>query len=76
MSLYLQAYWRSCAALLGQVLNTAFKDDYAVELISTPEVPGEGTPPNACLLSIPASNERAVGFDLFVRRSQQGALLS
>lgn len=35
-----QAYWRSCAALLGQVLETAFKDDYTVELLSTPEVPG------------------------------------
>ncbi|TKS66349.1 39S ribosomal protein L39, mitochondrial [Collichthys lucidus] len=34
-----QAYWRSCAALLGQVLQTAFKDDYNVELLSTPEVP-------------------------------------
>ncbi|KAE8278472.1 39S ribosomal protein L39, mitochondrial [Larimichthys crocea] len=34
-----QAYWRSCAALLGQVLQTAFKDDYTVELLSTPEVP-------------------------------------
>ncbi|XP_061571570.1 39S ribosomal protein L39, mitochondrial [Cololabis saira] len=34
-----QAYWRSCAALLGQVLETAFKDDYTVELLSTPEVP-------------------------------------
>ncbi|KAM9836085.1 large ribosomal subunit protein mL39 [Aulostomus maculatus] len=34
-----QAYWRSCAALLGQVLETAFKDEYAVELLSTPEVP-------------------------------------
>ncbi|XP_037829844.1 39S ribosomal protein L39, mitochondrial isoform X2 [Kryptolebias marmoratus] len=34
-----QAYWRSCAALLGQVLKTAFKDDYSVELIGTPEVP-------------------------------------
>ncbi|XP_068164999.1 large ribosomal subunit protein mL39 [Antennarius striatus] len=34
-----EAYWRSCAALLGQVLQTAFKDDYAVEVISTPEVP-------------------------------------
>ncbi|XP_037552377.1 39S ribosomal protein L39, mitochondrial [Nematolebias whitei] len=34
-----QAYWRSCAALLGQVLTTAFKDEYTVELISTPEVP-------------------------------------
>lgn len=37
-----QAYWRSCAALLGQVLETAFKDDFAVELLSTPEVPGIG----------------------------------
>ncbi|XP_029942437.1 large ribosomal subunit protein mL39 [Salarias fasciatus] len=34
-----QAYWRSCAALLGQVLETAFKDDFAVELLSTPDVP-------------------------------------
>uniref|UniRef100_A0A3P8VUB7 Large ribosomal subunit protein mL39 n=1 Tax=Cynoglossus semilaevis TaxID=244447 RepID=A0A3P8VUB7_CYNSE len=34
-----QAYWRSCAALLGQVLETAFKDTYTVELLSTPEVP-------------------------------------
>ncbi|KAM9327486.1 large ribosomal subunit protein mL39 [Pholidichthys leucotaenia] len=34
-----QAYWRSCAALLGQVLETSFKDDYIVELVSTPEVP-------------------------------------
>lgn len=34
-----KAYWRSCAALLGQVLETAFKDDYTVELLSTPEVP-------------------------------------
>lgn len=34
-----QAYWRSCAALLGQVLETAFKDDYTVELLSTPDVP-------------------------------------
>lgn len=34
-----QAYWRSCAALLGQVLETAFKDDFTVQLLSTPEVP-------------------------------------
>lgn len=34
-----QAYWRSCAALLGQVLETAFKNDFTVELLSTPEVP-------------------------------------
>ncbi|KAM4601708.1 large ribosomal subunit protein mL39 [Polymixia lowei] len=38
-SLVNQAYWRSCAALLAQVLETAFKEDYAVELLSTPEVP-------------------------------------
>lgn len=38
-SLVNQAYWRSCAALLGQVLETAFKDDFAVELLSTPELP-------------------------------------
>lgn len=42
--LYLnQAYWRSCAALLGQVLETAFKDDFAVELLDTPDVPGTGS---------------------------------
>ncbi|XP_028323234.1 large ribosomal subunit protein mL39 [Gouania willdenowi] len=34
-----QVYWRSCAALLGQVLETAFKDDYTVDLLSSPEVP-------------------------------------
>ncbi|XP_041637931.1 39S ribosomal protein L39, mitochondrial [Cheilinus undulatus] len=34
-----QAFWRSCSSLLGQVLETAFKDDYTVELLSTPEVP-------------------------------------
>lgn len=34
-----QAYWRSCAALLGQVLETAFKDDFAVELLDAPDVP-------------------------------------
>uniref|UniRef100_A0A1A7WBD5 Large ribosomal subunit protein mL39 n=1 Tax=Iconisemion striatum TaxID=60296 RepID=A0A1A7WBD5_9TELE len=34
-----QAYWRSCSALLGQVLETAFKDDYTVELLNTAEVP-------------------------------------
>uniref|UniRef100_A0A3Q1H8I0 Large ribosomal subunit protein mL39 n=1 Tax=Acanthochromis polyacanthus TaxID=80966 RepID=A0A3Q1H8I0_9TELE len=34
-----QAYWRSCAALLGQVIETAFKDEYSVELLSIPEVP-------------------------------------
>ncbi|XP_053273503.1 39S ribosomal protein L39, mitochondrial [Pleuronectes platessa] len=34
-----QAYWRSCAAMLGQVLETAFKDNYTVELLSSPEVP-------------------------------------
>ncbi|XP_030013641.1 large ribosomal subunit protein mL39 [Sphaeramia orbicularis] len=34
-----QAYWRSCSALLGQVLETAFKDEYTVDLLNTPEVP-------------------------------------
>ncbi|XP_029305391.1 large ribosomal subunit protein mL39 [Cottoperca gobio] len=33
-----QAYWRSCAALLGQVLETAFKEDFTVELLSTLQV--------------------------------------
>uniref|UniRef100_A0A8B9HRT5 Mitochondrial ribosomal protein L39 n=1 Tax=Astyanax mexicanus TaxID=7994 RepID=A0A8B9HRT5_ASTMX len=35
-----QAYWRSCAALLGQVLEGAFKEEYNVELLRIPEVPG------------------------------------
>lgn len=34
-----QAYWRSCASLLGQVLENAFKDEYNVELLQIPEVP-------------------------------------
>ncbi|XP_031414838.1 39S ribosomal protein L39, mitochondrial [Clupea harengus] len=34
-----QAYWRSCAALLGQVFQNAFKDEFIVELLKTPEVP-------------------------------------
>ncbi|KAL2087818.1 hypothetical protein ACEWY4_016646 [Coilia grayii] len=34
-----QAYWRSCAALLGQVLQNAFKDEYTVELLKIPDVP-------------------------------------
>ncbi|XP_076839349.1 large ribosomal subunit protein mL39 isoform X2 [Brachyhypopomus gauderio] len=34
-----QAYWRSCAALLGQVLDDAFKEEYSVELLAVPEVP-------------------------------------
>uniref|UniRef100_A0A3B4A906 Large ribosomal subunit protein mL39 n=1 Tax=Periophthalmus magnuspinnatus TaxID=409849 RepID=A0A3B4A906_9GOBI len=34
-----QAFWRSCSALLGQVLETAFKDDFTVELLRSPDVP-------------------------------------
>ncbi|CAL8406823.1 unnamed protein product [Arctogadus glacialis] len=34
-----QAYWRSCASLLGQVMETSFKDDFLVELLSAPELP-------------------------------------
>ncbi|XP_069745110.1 large ribosomal subunit protein mL39 isoform X1 [Narcine bancroftii] len=34
-----QAYWRSCAMMMGYVLETAFKDEYTVELIQAPEVP-------------------------------------
>lgn len=33
-----QAYWRSCAALLGLVLESAFKDQFSVELLKIPEV--------------------------------------
>ncbi|XP_067116316.1 39S ribosomal protein L39, mitochondrial [Osmerus mordax] len=34
-----QAYWRSCAGLLGQVLEDAFKEDFTVELLPILEVP-------------------------------------
>ncbi|KAL4636304.1 39S ribosomal protein L39, mitochondrial [Arapaima gigas] len=34
-----KAYWRSCAALLGQVLKNAFKEDFSVELLRSPEIP-------------------------------------
>ncbi|KAJ3584399.1 hypothetical protein NHX12_014894 [Muraenolepis orangiensis] len=34
-----QAYWRSCASLLGQVMETCFKEDFSVELLSAPELP-------------------------------------
>ncbi|CAN2387629.1 ribosomal protein L39 [Pristimantis euphronides] len=34
-----KAYWRSCAAMLGNVLEQAFKDDYTVTLVRAPEVP-------------------------------------
>ncbi|KAK7879110.1 hypothetical protein WMY93_034107, partial [Mugilogobius chulae] len=35
----LDAFWRSCSTLLGQVLETAFKDDFSVELLQSVEVP-------------------------------------
>ncbi|XP_041114843.1 39S ribosomal protein L39, mitochondrial [Polyodon spathula] len=34
-----KAYWRSCAMLMGQVLESAFKDEFSVELLQSPEVP-------------------------------------
>ncbi|XP_075053217.1 large ribosomal subunit protein mL39 [Mixophyes fleayi] len=34
-----KAYWRSCAAVLGHVLEQAFKDDYMVNLVRAPEIP-------------------------------------
>ncbi|KAK7893090.1 hypothetical protein WMY93_022242 [Mugilogobius chulae] len=34
-----RAFWRSCSTLLGQVLETAFKDDFSVELLQSVEVP-------------------------------------
>ncbi|XP_063161539.1 large ribosomal subunit protein mL39 [Candoia aspera] len=34
-----KAYWRSCAMILGCVLEQAFKDDYSVTLVKAPEVP-------------------------------------
>ncbi|KAJ6662458.1 hypothetical protein lerEdw1_011871 [Lerista edwardsae] len=34
-----KAYWRSCAMILGCVLEQAFKDEYSVTLLRAPEVP-------------------------------------
>ncbi|XP_053164258.1 39S ribosomal protein L39, mitochondrial isoform X2 [Hemicordylus capensis] len=34
-----KAYWRSCAMILGYVLEQAFKDEYSVTLVRAPEVP-------------------------------------
>ncbi|XP_048349405.1 39S ribosomal protein L39, mitochondrial isoform X1 [Sphaerodactylus townsendi] len=34
-----KAYWRSCAMILGCVLEWAFKDEYLVTLVRAPEVP-------------------------------------
>ncbi|XP_072288324.1 large ribosomal subunit protein mL39 isoform X2 [Pyxicephalus adspersus] len=34
-----KAYWRSCSAILGHVLEQAFKDDYIVNLVRAPEIP-------------------------------------
>ncbi|XP_069492492.1 large ribosomal subunit protein mL39 [Ambystoma mexicanum] len=34
-----KAYWRSCAMILGCVLEAAFKEEYTVKLLRAPEVP-------------------------------------
>ncbi|KAM4797391.1 large ribosomal subunit protein mL39 [Rhinophrynus dorsalis] len=34
-----KAYWRSCAMILGCVLEQAFKEEYMVHLIRAPEIP-------------------------------------
>ncbi|KAM7322224.1 hypothetical protein ACRRTK_019065 [Alexandromys fortis] len=34
-----KAYWRSCAMIMGCVVERAFKDEYAVSLVRAPEVP-------------------------------------
>nr|CAJ81960.1 mitochondrial ribosomal protein L39 [Xenopus tropicalis] len=34
-----KAYWRSCAMILGCVLENAFKEEYMVNLIRAPEIP-------------------------------------
>ncbi|KAG8450290.1 hypothetical protein GDO86_002805, partial [Hymenochirus boettgeri] len=36
-----KAYWRSCAMILGCVLEQAFKEEYVVNLIKAPEIPGK-----------------------------------
>ncbi|XP_065397524.1 large ribosomal subunit protein mL39 isoform X11 [Macaca fascicularis] len=34
-----KAYWRSCAMMMGCVIERAFKDEYMVNLVRAPEVP-------------------------------------
>ncbi|XP_067849465.1 39S ribosomal protein L39, mitochondrial [Heptranchias perlo] len=34
-----KAYWRSCAMMMGYVLESAFKDEYNIQLLRAPEVP-------------------------------------
>ncbi|XP_064413196.1 39S ribosomal protein L39, mitochondrial isoform X2 [Latimeria chalumnae] len=34
-----QAYWRSCSLIMGYALETAFKEEYAVDLVRSLEVP-------------------------------------
>ncbi|XP_066226022.1 large ribosomal subunit protein mL39 [Saccopteryx leptura] len=34
-----KAYWRSCAMMMGCVIERAFKDEYMVSLVRAPEVP-------------------------------------
>ncbi|XP_075398530.1 large ribosomal subunit protein mL39 [Tenrec ecaudatus] len=34
-----KAYWRSCAMLMGCVIERAFKEEYVVNLVRAPEVP-------------------------------------
>ncbi|KAM6945847.1 large ribosomal subunit protein mL39 isoform 2-T2 [Aplochiton taeniatus] len=75
-----QAYWQSCAAILGQVLEDAFKDEYYVELLPVPQVSvtagafccdvvldpqlDSWTPSEESLLSLTRSAQRLVHQDL------------
>ncbi|XP_036603483.1 39S ribosomal protein L39, mitochondrial [Trichosurus vulpecula] len=34
-----KAYWRSCAMMMGCVIERAFKDEYTVTLVRVPEIP-------------------------------------
>lgn len=34
-----EAYWRSCALMLGSALSKSFKEEFPIELIGSPEVP-------------------------------------
>ncbi|XP_043854800.1 39S ribosomal protein L39, mitochondrial isoform X1 [Dromiciops gliroides] len=34
-----KAYWRSCAMIMGCVIERAFKDEYTVTLVRVPEIP-------------------------------------
>ncbi|XP_002738958.1 large ribosomal subunit protein mL39-like [Saccoglossus kowalevskii] len=34
-----KAYWRSCSHMLGNIIDSAFKNDYFIELVKVPDIP-------------------------------------